>query len=381
MRMKRILIERMRLLALVAVVFALTSANAQKVTVDGLKYYLYPDTHEAAVDNGNTWSGELVLPSAISYDGETYTVSGMGHMAFYGCKELTKVTIPKTIDHVVHHTMSGENGAVSDEYMNPFVGCTALESIEVDGENPNMKSVGGVLFSKDGTRLYCYPAGLKAEKYVVPEDVTWIGGDAFTYNEYVVSVELPAAVTYIGGGAFTYCKGLEKVSLPDNLTQLRGHTFRDCSSLKSIEIPAGVSTLGEQAFSGCTSLSVIDLPESAQTIGSFAFQNCTLDALVIRGQLDSQSTVPYLFHGLSESSKVYTLASQTDSFKKLFAGTVLTLDEYKNYQGTTNIDISISPYGKLSATYNLQGRRVTSQPWPSMYIREGKVVVVKNRPQ
>ena len=64
-----------------------------------------------------------------------------------------------------------------------------------------------------------------------------------------------------------------------------------------------------------------------------------------------------------------------------FAGTVLTLDEYKNYQGTTNIDISISPYGKLSATYNLQGRRVTSQPWPSMYIREGKVVVVKNRPQ
>ena len=50
MRMKRVLIERMRLLALVAVVFALTSANAQKVTFAGTVLTL--DEYKGqAVDN------------------------------------------------------------------------------------------------------------------------------------------------------------------------------------------------------------------------------------------------------------------------------------------------------------------------------------------
>ena len=35
----------------------------------------------------------------------------------------------------------------------------------------------------------------------------------------------------------------------------------------------------------------------------------------------------------------------------------------------------------ISTLHDLQGRRVTSQPRPGMYIREGKVVVVKYRPQ
>ena len=35
----------------------------------------------------------------------------------------------------------------------------------------------------------------------------------------------------------------------------------------------------------------------------------------------------------------------------------------------------------ISTLHDLQGRRITSQPRPGMYIREGKVVVVKNRPQ
>ena len=47
------------------------------VTIDGLKYYLSPDTHEAFVYNGNIWTGELIIPSEVSYNDETYFVNGL----------------------------------------------------------------------------------------------------------------------------------------------------------------------------------------------------------------------------------------------------------------------------------------------------------------
>ena len=76
-------------------VLSLISVNAQKVKIDGLNYYLFEDTHEAVIDVDNTWTGELDIPSAVSCNGETYTVNGISWNAFYNCKKLTKVKIPK----------------------------------------------------------------------------------------------------------------------------------------------------------------------------------------------------------------------------------------------------------------------------------------------
>ena len=242
-----------------------------------------------------------------------------------------------------------------------------------------MKSNGGELYSKDGTRLYCYPAGIKAEKYVVPWEVTWIGNSVFAYNKYVVSVELPVTVNYLAGADFAYCKKLEKVYLPENLTQIGAGMFMGCSNLKSIEIPTGVTHIGEQAFLDCSSLKMIDLPESVHYIGSFAFFGCMLDTLVIRGQLDSQSVQMYLFDGLMESAVVFTLPMQIESFKNLFAGIVQSLEDYfKDFQNTDNIKFPVRPnHGIASTTYSLEGRRLTQQPRKGVYIRDGRKVVVK----
>ena len=96
--MKTIKIEFKRLMAYLVFICSLVCANAQNVTIDGLKYYLYPEIHEAVLNNGNTWSGELDIPSEVKYNGETFTVTGMTNGAFNNCSELTKVRIPKTIN-------------------------------------------------------------------------------------------------------------------------------------------------------------------------------------------------------------------------------------------------------------------------------------------
>lgn len=208
--MKRCLIINInkRIAVFIVWIFVLTAVNAQEVTIGGLKYYLFADTHEAALNADNLWVGELDIPSEVSYNDERYIVNGISVFAFYSSHELTKVRIPKTIDHVIHHILSDNGslaGYVPTDCMNPFLECTSLETILVDDENPAFCAVNNVLFNKDGTKLYCYPAGIKTESYVVPEGVTWIGFNAFANNKNLISVELPETVNILCSGVFSGC--------------------------------------------------------------------------------------------------------------------------------------------------------------------------------
>ena len=172
-------------------ILSLIYADAQNVTINGIRYYLYPETHETAINNRSTWVGELEIPSEIEHNGEKYFVVGMKSNAFDDCTELTKVKIPKTINSIIHRVLTDDpnvSGQTSPDAMNPFYRCTALESVEVDEDNPIMSSEGGILYSKDKTQLYCYPAGMQQEEYAIPENITWIGCGAIADNHYISSL-------------------------------------------------------------------------------------------------------------------------------------------------------------------------------------------------
>ena len=51
----------------------------------------------------NCYSGSVVIPTEITYEGRTLKVTGIGGMAFYNCKNLTSVIIPNSV------TSIGEN--------------------------------------------------------------------------------------------------------------------------------------------------------------------------------------------------------------------------------------------------------------------------------
>ena len=225
-------------------IIAIHSAYAQNVTIDGLKYYLYTDTYVADIDWRNTWRGELDIPSKIQYNGETYTVNGMAAGAFYHCVELTRVMIPKTIDHIVNHVLSDDpniGGAISPFYMNPFWGCTTLESIEVDEDNPSMRSIGGILFSKDGSSLYCYPTGKRQEAYIIPDGVEWIGGHAFSQNQHLTTLTIPGSIKHIYNDAISYCSKLKNVYChADNVPATNSDAFMECPiGSATLHVPAG----------------------------------------------------------------------------------------------------------------------------------------------
>ena len=79
------------------------SPNDGIITINGINYIIYNDNMTAKVTfspNNEKYSGNVVIPSSINYDGNTYIVSGIGNSAFRDCIGLTSVTIPESITSV-----------------------------------------------------------------------------------------------------------------------------------------------------------------------------------------------------------------------------------------------------------------------------------------
>ena len=92
---------------------AVFTASAYDFEVDGICYNIY---EKRVTVMHSDYSGDIVIPETVTYDGETYTVTTINYHAFTGCTGLTSVTLPSTI------------ASVSSD----FGGCTALSRIIVD---------------------------------------------------------------------------------------------------------------------------------------------------------------------------------------------------------------------------------------------------------
>ena len=211
----------------------------------------------------------------------TKTVCGM---AFWRCSSLESVAIPASVQ-VIKDTAFGD--------------CSSLAEIEVDDANEAYKTVDGVLYTEDGARLVCCPAGLEYERVTVPEEVTAIAKCAFYGCSRLALIELPDGLTEIGANAF-YCTayyddeanwedgalyiGRYLIECDENFSGaysikpgtklIADSAFYYCLELKSISIPDGVTVIGADAFDGCASLMSVTIPDSVTEIGSCAFVTC-----------------------------------------------------------------------------------------------------------
>ena len=249
------------------------------------------------VANSNSWEGELDIPEQVVYDDETYTVDRIEWLAFDFCKTLTKVRIPKTVVKIQHY-------AGYEACKNPFRNCTCLESIEVDEANPSMCSINGVLFSKDKTQLYCYPAGAKRETYFVPDGVKWLCGNAFAFNSYLTSIYMPNSVTNMAFGTFSNCKSLKSIRLSENIKQISAYTFEKCESLH-----------------------FLDFPESVMSFAESVFRWSPIKTIVIRGTFP-EGLRSDTFYFMDDEVIIYVQPSEVEKFKKVFTGTVLPLSDW-----------------------------------------------------
>ena len=207
----------------------------------------------------NEYSGNVVIPESVTYNGATYPVTSIGGSAFRGCSGLTSVTIPNSV------TSIGNLG---------FNGCDGLQKVIVKditawckikfSDNPLFYAKH--LYSDENTEI---------TNLEIPDEVTEIGEYAFKGCSGLTSVTIGNSVTSIGYCAFQYCYGLTSVTIPNSVTSIGSYAFSECSGLTSVTIPNSVTSIGNYAFSSCSGLTNVTIPNSVTSIGEFAFYGCS----------------------------------------------------------------------------------------------------------
>ena len=262
-----------------------------EITQDGIKYRLHNSTLTADVFGyESALSGDVVIPSSISYDSKTYSVTKIEEDAFRDNRNITSITIPDSVTSIERSAFSScvklvsvifagtpkiteippaafiscdtlENinipssvtsigsqafdrcsslvsitipSSVTSISDYAFDRCSSLTEINVDGNNTNFSDIDGVLFNKAQTEILKYPAGKTVTTYNIPE-----------------------SVTSIGYYAFQNCSSLTSITIPSRVTYIRSYAFQDCSSLTTITIPSSVTIIEVNAFSGCTNLKTV----------------------------------------------------------------------------------------------------------------------------
>ena len=112
---------------------------------------------------------------------------------------------------------------VADLGNTPFSGCSALEYISVNADNPNYSSDNGALLTKDKTIIIDYPDA-KSGSYNIPNTVKRIESYAFE-NACLDKAVIPESVREIGRRAFADCTSLADIDIADNVEFIEAEAF------------------------------------------------------------------------------------------------------------------------------------------------------------
>ena len=276
---------------LLAVAASVGTMFAEKVPIGDLYYYLDATNQTAEVAGNSSASGDIIIPSSVTYNSVSYSVTSIGDRAFDGCSSLTSVTIPNSVTSIGY-------GA--------FCECTGLTSV------------------------------------TIPNSVTSIGNDAFSGCSGLTSVTIPNSVTSIESSAFSFCASLTSFTIPNSVTSIGYDAFRGCTGLTSVTIPNSVTSIGDDAFIYCTGLTSVTIEaETPPTLGSGAFNSNNCPIYVPCGTIDAYKTAWTNYASrISYAPLPYKISAQAENGNV----DIVSLENY------TTCDKE--PYYKLTAVSN-----------------------------
>ena len=161
--------------------------------------------------------------------------------------------IPSTIESI-------DPGFLTDYYN--------LKEIRTDEENPAYTSIDGILYSKDGKQLICYPSFKEGTEYTVPEGTEEIGENAFNISN-LTKINFPDSVVKIGEAAFQ-SSALTDITFGSGLKEIGKSAFSGCK-LKRIDLPEGLERIGDYAFDLSAETEEFRLPDSLKYAGDYCF--------------------------------------------------------------------------------------------------------------
>ena len=201
------------------------------------------DTSFGAADYQGAGDGIVIIPDAVSKDGNVYDVTNISSYAFNRCSKLRKITVGDNVQKISEgaFSLSGlskihigkQVQKIETTWLVPFEG-TKLEEITIDPENRFYTVKDGVLFTADMSELVRYPSQDTRTEYTIPDSVTKISQYAFESVRNVKNMMIPSGVEEIGAAAFEAATALYPVQDLRNVKQLGAMAFADVKNLRMI---------------------------------------------------------------------------------------------------------------------------------------------------
>ncbi len=224
-------------------------------------------------------------------------VTVIDEYAFQQCSYLEEVVLPDTVTTIgmeafayCYRLKNINLGNVQNVGVAAFFQCKALETLEIP---KTMIATGYSAFAG------C--EGLKSVTF--PDTLQTIGTASFQGCISLTEIVIPDSVTLIEEGAFDQCFALEKVTIPDSVTSIGISAFTSCPALQYTEYEgclylgnennpylylakpvnnqigfakthAKTKIIAAKAFLDCNNLMHFEVGESITEIGFLAFENC-----------------------------------------------------------------------------------------------------------
>ena len=201
------------------------------------------DTSFGAADYQGAGDGIVIIPDAVSKDGNVYDVTNISSYAFNRCSKLREITVGDNVQKISEgaFSLSGlskihigkQVQKIETTWLVPFEG-TKLEEITIDPENRFYTVKDGVLFTADMSELVRYPGQDTRTEYTIPDSVTKISQYAFESARNVKNMMIPSGVEEIGAAAFEAATALYPVQDLRNVKRLGAMAFADVKNLRMI---------------------------------------------------------------------------------------------------------------------------------------------------
>ena len=355
---------------------------------DGI-YYLFKDggvvvscVGDPTKSDRNKYSGEIVIPETVIHNGLTYNVVGIFTCAFYGCTDLTSITIPNSVTSIGDYAFYGCSGLTSVSIPNSvtsindyaFSGCTGLKKLKIlDGENSIF--IGRYNFTGSPLETLYLGRNISDVSFYISSEVSFYNSVTCQCTS-LVDITFGKQYTEIPESAFEGCSQISEIKGGNGVTSIGQRAFYGCERLKSFYIPESVKKIENCTFSGCKRLSEVRIGSGVEEIGDSVFYNCPLTHIYNYAEYPQNcgkgtfSIVKYyckLFIK-EDSQDLYRVHADWSAFNiQPLDSEALPVGDIKASQGNTR------PY------YDLSGRRINGNKklHKGINIVNGKKILVR----